>query len=267
MITIPCTCGERYQSDEANIGRSIRCQCGRVLLIGEVAARIESGSRSAGPNRRRPRGLVVLLMLLLLGGAAYLVHGARSVDAPARVAGHPIPRTVVPPAKAPPVSPATKFDFADLVPPKVPATAAACSGAEPGPRPASGARLMKTRGSGLGRLHVDNRTGQDAVVSLVSRQNRQIAKFYVHSGRQAEIRSLPVGTFYVQFALGEDWRPSVKRFCGAASYQRFDGAVEFDERADAEGTVYSVNSFTLHKVVNGNAPASPIAEAAFWLEE
>jgi hypothetical protein len=87
-------------------------------------------------------------------------------------------------------------------------------------RPGSGAEIGGRFRGGRGRLDVTNGTDSEAVVVLTQADVGKRA-IYIRAGESGAITSIPIGTYSVQFQLGDHWlRP--RRFCNMVATSAFD---------------------------------------------
>ncbi|MGX1971680.1 hypothetical protein [Streptomyces kronopolitis] len=116
--------------------------------------------------------------------------------------------------------------------------------------------------AGLGRLTVRNGTARDAVVAL-TRGKHTAFSVYVRHGSNATIRSVNSGSYTVYFTTGEDWNSRKSSFTRDCSFEKFDDQAHFKTVRVTGGTQYTVLTFTLNKVVGGNATTSTVPPAEF----
>lgn len=129
-------------------------------------------------------------------------------------------------------------------------------------RLANGAFVHDGSRGGLGRLTVKNGTAGDAVVTL-TRGSRTAFSVYVRKGSQATVRSVNSGSYRVYFTTGEDWNDAKSSFTRACSFEKFDDSATFRTVRVAGGTQYTVLTFTLNKVIGGNASTSTVPPGEF----
>ncbi|MGW7488967.1 hypothetical protein [Streptomyces sp. NPDC054786] len=129
-------------------------------------------------------------------------------------------------------------------------------------RLANGAFVRDGSRGGLGRLTVRNGTGTDAVVTL-TRGSRTAFSVYVRKGSDATVRSVNSGSYTVYFTTGEDWNGSKSSFTRECSFEKFDDRASFRTVRVAGGTQYTVLTFTLNKVIGGNASTSTVPPGEF----
>lgn len=129
-------------------------------------------------------------------------------------------------------------------------------------RLANGALVHDGSRSGLGRLTVKNGTGTDAVVTL-SRGTRTAFSVYVRKGSEATVRSVNSGSYTVYFTTGEDWNGPKSSFTRECRFEKFDDKATFRTVRVAGGTQYTVLTFSLNKVIGGNASTSAVPPAEF----
>ncbi|MFD0166091.1 hypothetical protein ACFVJH_18325 [Streptomyces decoyicus] len=115
---------------------------------------------------------------------------------------------------------------------------------------------------GLGRLTVRNGTGTDAVVTL-TRGTQTAFSVYVRKGSNATVRSVNSGSYTVYFTTGEDWNSAKNSFTRQCSFEKFDDKANFRTVRVAGGTQYTVLTFTLNKVIGGNASTSTVPPGDF----
>ncbi|MFJ9419183.1 hypothetical protein ACIRPT_34260 [Streptomyces sp. NPDC101227] len=126
----------------------------------------------------------------------------------------------------------------------------------------NGAFVRDGSRGGLGRLTINNGTGTDAVVTL-TRGERTAFSVYVRGGDNATVQSVNSGSYTVYFTTGEDWDGGKRSFTRECSFQKFDDTADFRTVRVAGGTQYTVLSFTLNKVIGGNATTSEVPPGQF----
>ncbi|MFH9249260.1 hypothetical protein ACH4NT_28375 [Streptomyces lydicus] len=129
-------------------------------------------------------------------------------------------------------------------------------------RLANGALVRDGSRGGLGRLTIRNGTGTDAVVTL-TRGSRTAFSVYVRQGSNATIRSVNSGAYTVYFTTGEDWNSAKSSFTRGCSFEKFDDKANFRTVRVTGGTQYTVLTFTLNKVIGGNATTSRVSPGEF----
>ncbi|MGW9428019.1 hypothetical protein ACWHA1_08705 [Streptomyces decoyicus] len=126
----------------------------------------------------------------------------------------------------------------------------------------NGAFVRDGSRGGLGRLTVRNGTGTDAVVTL-TRGSQTAFSIYVRKGSNATVRSVNSGSYTVYFTTGEDWNGEKSSFTRQCSFEKFDDKANFRTVRVAGGTQYTVLTFTLNKVIGGNASTSTVPPGDF----
>lgn len=126
----------------------------------------------------------------------------------------------------------------------------------------NGAFVRDGSRGGLGRLTVRNGTGTDAVVTL-TRGSQTAFSVYVRKGSNATVRSVNSGSYAVYFTTGEDWNSAKSSFTRQCSFEKFDDKANFRTVRVAGGTQYTVLTFTLNKVIGGNASTSTVPPGEF----
>ncbi|MFI6766040.1 hypothetical protein [Streptomyces sp. NPDC050355] len=129
-------------------------------------------------------------------------------------------------------------------------------------RLANGAFLRDGSRGGLGRLTINNGTGTDAVVTL-TRGRRTAFSVYVRQGSNTTIRSVDSGSYTVYFTTGEDWNGAKSSFTRECGFEKFDDKANFRTVRVSGGTQYTVLTFTLNKVLGGNASTSTVPPGEF----
>ncbi|MDT0457395.1 hypothetical protein RM550_16895 [Streptomyces sp. DSM 41527] len=129
-------------------------------------------------------------------------------------------------------------------------------------RLANGAFVHDGSRGGLGRLTVRNGTGTDAVMTL-TRGTRTAFSVYVRSGSEATVRSVNSGSYTVYFTTGEDWNDPKSSFTRECRFEKFDDRATFRTVRVAGGTQYTVLTFSLNKVIGGNAGTSAVPPGEF----
>ncbi len=91
-----------------------------------------------------------------------------------------------------------------------------------GPAPGNGEILRQT-GSGKGRLELDNRTTQPAVVKLRDAAGTTVVTTFLAPSAHVSIEGLPEGLYRPDFAIGELWSRACQSFAAGMRAQRLSG--------------------------------------------
>jgi hypothetical protein len=117
------------------------------------------------------------------------------------------------------------------------------SGAEPGGK-------EDRRGAGI--LQIDNRTGWDAVATLIEDPDGTPRRaIFIHNGARGVIASIRSGRYRLRFQSGADC-PGGRRLCRQSDTSESDEAFDFREVSPESGSGSTTYHVTLHKHV---APA------------
>jgi hypothetical protein len=117
------------------------------------------------------------------------------------------------------------------------------SGAEPG---------GKEDSRGAGKLQIDNRTGWDAVATLIEDPDGTPRRaIFIHNGARGVIASIRSGRYRLRFQSGADC-PGGRRLCRQSDTSESDEAFDFREVSPESGSGSTTYHVTLHKHV---APA------------
>jgi hypothetical protein len=229
--------------------------------------------------------------------------GARKIPAPVETAFNPIetlvlnpptprqaagkePETPSPKAIAAPTVPidpiAAKYGGVVVTPPRNPKVALPPIGSDvtdfiarsvpPPNRPTTGYEWQTTSsGAGRGELSVTNGTGKDGVVVLFERlyddSLRARRAVYVRAHEDTSLHGIAPGTYTLRFMLGVDWNHDGRVFQRGVEGYAFVDALDFTETKTDSSVVYSEQSVTLHKVINGNARSTTISPAMIRFDE
>jgi hypothetical protein len=93
-----------------------------------------------------------------------------------------------------------------------------------GPTPFDG-ELLERRGHGGGRLEMDNRAVQPAVVKLRDATDAVVLSVFLGPGGHAAFDGLPEGTYHAEFAIGELWSRACNSFAAGMRARRLDAAL------------------------------------------
>ena len=121
-----------------------------------------------------------------------------------------------------------------------------------GPAPANGEILRQT-GSGPGRLELDNRTTQPAVVKLRDPEGKVVVAAFLGPGAHAEIEGLPDGRYRPEFAIGELWSRACQGFAAGMRAQRLSGSF----------SLQALTPLTIPPDLPGEPPPADISDQAF----
>jgi len=129
----------------------------------------------------------------------------------------------------------------------------------------SGTRISPDSGpAGRGQLTIDNSSGQDSVVKVVSlEEGRLVRHVFVQRGATVNLSHLHEGDYKVLFAVGEDWDRARFRFTRYQGFFEFGKSLDFTETELSNGVEYSHHSITLYTTPLGNVKREVISEAEF----
>ena len=132
------------------------------------------------------------------------------------------------------------------------------SGAEPG---------GKEDRRGAGKLQIDNRTGWDAVATLIDDLDGTPRRaIFIHNGARGVIASIRSGRYRLRFQSGADC-PGGRRLCRQSDASESDEAFDFREVSPESGSGYATYHVTLHKHVAPTitSVAVPAASSRFCI--
>jgi len=270
MIDVTCQCGVVYHSDEAHIGRRLRCnRCGRLVAIERpsddgVVERPPSFSsdkrRSSSPETSKRRtyryaiaasaiGVAIISLVLLQHPNGPLSESSRNAENSSKV--QVVEEVPVPPA----AQRHQENELTHIV----------------GPRPTeynslpTGTPIEKDIGTyGHGKLTVENGTDEDAAVELSDVATDQTVRyFFMKAHSSAHKTRIPKGTYRLKFATGLNWVELEDTFSWNPSYREFEWTLEYDERRDLEGVHFTTISVTLNPVSFGNVRTKEITREEF----
>jgi hypothetical protein len=285
-------CRAVYHSEEAHIGKHLRCtRCGAVVPVLEAArdvirqtatpppARSANRDQQAAPSKSRGRWkspyrvpIIVgaLAVLGVVGFVAYFIH----TDAPRRGTAsiadiEPEAQQQQPQTQVAPQDTNTDFQIVNEEP--IPKRDKPSHVDDPRPTEynslPTGTRVIDNIDShGHGELTVENGTVNDAVVCLNRNGvevNETVLGFFVKSGGRAHIHKIPEGTYNVAFTTGLNWVEEDGEFSWHPAYSEFEHPFNFSEQRDADGVQYHSISVTLHAVPLGNVRTRTISREAF----
>lgn len=93
-----------------------------------------------------------------------------------------------------------------------------------GVMPADG-EVLEHRGSGSGRLEVDNRSMQPAVVKLRDQAGAVVVAVFLAPVGHADLAGLPAGIYRPDYAIGELWSRACGIFAAGMRARRMDGVL------------------------------------------
>lgn len=112
-----------------------------------------------------------------------------------------------------------------LTPGNAAAARAAYCGYNSGPTPTD-AEVLERRGNGSGRVLVENRAVQPAVIKLRDKAGAVAIAVFLNPGSQADIDGLPEGVYRSEFAIGELWSRACNVFAAGMRARRMDVALK-----------------------------------------
>jgi hypothetical protein len=95
--------------------------------------------------------------------------------------------------------------------------------------PPDNAEILDRRGTGPGKVLIENRSTQPAVVKLRNSAGIAAATVFLAPGGKAQVDGLPQQQYRAQFALGEMWSRTCHTFAAGMRAQQFAGYAGLDE--------------------------------------
>ena len=270
MIDVTCQCGAVYHSDEAHIGKQLRCnKCGSLVAIERMADRgvvqrppsfPSAKHRAKPPAAKKRRAYPFAIVATAIGAAiislVVLRHPNVSPSQSSRTAENSDKGQVV---GEEPVAPPNQ-------------RAGGNEPAQPAdPRPTeynslpTGTRIEEDVGTdGHGKLTVENGTDEDAVAQLSDVATDQTVRwFFVKAHSSAHRARIPQGTYRLTFTTGLNWVESEDTFSWQPSYYEFERTFEYKEQRGDEGVQFKTISVTLQSVLFGNVRTKTITREEF----
>lgn len=272
LLSVHCTCGETYTSEDWYVGRKIRCwKCDRIIVIEKPGPTSQSQAPASGSchSRRKFAAWIaagLLLALFVLGRLSNSeqvkeVQQSRS-DASLTLSPDPSP------------SPNSSFtSLNDLL---------ARAGASPNgdwtshqvpdsgalrslDAPANGAELARQRGpKGYAELLVSNGTSYDAAVKLVDSATNKTHRFvYVRAHSEVTIGKIGACECILKFSSGGFWDRGQNKFLLNPAFFRFDEPLAFKRTISGNKAFWNGYRVTLHPVAGGTAQTAAMTESEF----
>jgi hypothetical protein len=120
--------------------------------------------------------------------------------------------------------------------------------------------VIRRPAGGLGQLKIDNRGGDDLVMSLVRQgAHTPVLAVFVRGGGKATVSGIRDGRYRVFMTAGRDWDSALRVFTRDCTFERFDDPAPYTTTA---GT-YTVLTYTLRLAGGGNASTSPVGSDSF----
>ena len=121
-----------------------------------------------------------------------------------------------------------------------------------GPAPGNGEVLRQTA-TGSGRLQLDNRTTQPAVVKLRDASGSVVVTTYLAPSEHVALEGLPDGRYRPDFAIGELWSRACQSFAAGMRAQRLSGLYSLD----------ALTPLSIPPDLPGEPPPADISDQAF----
>jgi len=279
-MDVTCSeCGWIHYSEEAHIGKHLRCaRCGAVAPILEAARGVVRQTATAPPAKSASRvqqtTLAKSATRFKSGYTMPLAVGVLSIIGIALLPNFlhtDKPQTQQEQLQAKPSPQDTNIDFQII-------------DAEPIPKrdkhphvddsrpieynsPPTGTRIIdSTDSNGNGELTVENGTSNDAVICLNrsdSDVNVTVLGFFVKTGSTAHIHKIPQGTYNVAFTTGLNWVEDKGEFSWHPEYNEFERTFDFSEQRIGGSIQYDSLKVTLHTVPHGNISARTVTREQF----
>ena len=300
-VTCPKCCAV-YLSDEAHIGKHLRCsKCGchvPILIADRAVVQSLPNPQTSVPHfytaaatlvNRRNRNtwaLAVVLIVIVLGAASLVMlrrsnSGSAHIsdidkkadsdstqkdsfdDIDSLVAQHKAAE-----ARQSIAAGATgTANLSDFEPENAKSTHVAVGNKRPTAYNSlpSGTRIAPDIGTnGHGMLTVENGMSVDAVVRLYDTTSYETRRWFsVQANGSAHVVQIPEGTYILAYTTGLNWVESKEVFSWHPSYSEFERVLQYREQRDSDGLQYHDISVTLQPVVGGNVRARVISREEF----
>ena len=288
MIDVACPqCGVVYHSEQAHVGKQLRCaRCGSLVPILGAARNIVRQSQTpspsvervhqtqTGPSVRRfksPYLVPTAIGILVALGAVGLIVYVTRTDAPrtGTASVSDIEPTLAQQQQTQSSQQGNSPDFQIISEEPIPKSDKPAHVADRRPTEynslPTGTRIEEDLGTGgHGELKVENGTSEDAVARLSDVANDQTSRwFFVQAHSTAQVAHISEGMYKLTFTTGLNWVESEDAFSWHPSYSEFDRTFEFREQRDSEGVQYHSISVTLHPVRFGNVRTKTITREEF----
>lgn len=290
MIDVTCQqCGAVYHSDEAHVGKHLRCaRCGSLVPILDAARNIVRQPATSTPSVKQVHKTqaakpvsrfmtyvvpAALGILLAAGGVALVIHlthtDARRTGAASLSDIDSAPAQQQP--QAPTSQQGSSSEFTIIGEEPIPKNDKPTHVADRRPTEynslPTGTRIEEDVGvDGHGELTVENGTNEDAVVRLAQTGidvDETLRWFFVQAHSTAHVPKIPEGNYRLTFTTGLNWVESEDAFSWHATYSEFERSFEFREQRDSDGIQYHSISVTLHSVPFGNIRTRLISREEF----
>jgi len=129
-------------------------------------------------------------------------------------------------------------------------------------RPANGYVLSK-KYKGPHRLVVNNSPGADALIKLKDDNKNTVLEYYIRSGQTVTINDIPEGQYQFLFASGSDYSANCNRFLTNMQASKDPKPTPYITKRSSNSVSYSIQTYTLQRVRNGNFQAQKINTSEF----
>ncbi len=126
-----------------------------------------------------------------------------------------------------------------------------------GPEDIANGTILSQQVGGPHQIKVKNGLENDAVVKLRAPDGHTALSFYVKANSEADITSVPEGTYSIDFATGQRFSQTCGYFLKDMQRQKFVDADTFQERTEGMEVIDSVLTVSLNPVADGNAKTEP----------
>jgi hypothetical protein len=125
----------------------------------------------------------------------------------------------------------------------------------PAPRPVTGYLLVRSPDRGAGKLSIENRLSEDAVIQLVANRETVLA-VYVRAGGKFTVWRIPDGRYGVYWTTGSarsgtiraaGWDPKLLRVMCPTDSRRHESKLEFTTERTSSGTRFSAWELVLYE--------------------
>ena len=133
-------------------------------------------------------------------------------------------------------------------------------------KPRTGQVLSGYAGSGLpaNKIEITNSSGSNAIVKVRDARNGSLAaSFYVSNQESGSFKSLPNGTYKIQYALGDDLGQDCLSFIRTFATAQFPESESVRTAASGANAARPELFFELYAADSGDGEAKPIPQEAF----